>query len=151
MSESDKQTDRINAQVIGFPVPGQARLLIGPGSGYLDGGVPVDIALELIPAELQADGKMVIAVYQKDTLEILAVEPDTSATRTRHAKAATESVFIVILPPGCLRTTIVSSATGEGALPTIQTDIPLASLFSRCTPTHTPYCIWGNHHRPECS
>ena len=75
MNESDDHTDRINAQVIGFPAPGQARLLIGPGSGHLDGGVPVDISLELIPAELQTDGQMVIAVFQKDTLEILAVEP----------------------------------------------------------------------------
>lgn len=75
MNESDNHTDRINAQVIGFPAPGQARLLIGPGSGHLDGGVPVDISLELIPAELQTDGQMVIAIFQKDTLEILAVEP----------------------------------------------------------------------------
>lgn len=77
MSESEKRTDRINAQVIGFPSPGRARLLIGPGSGFLDGGVPVDVPLELIPAELQVDGQMVIAVYEPNSLEILAVEPDT--------------------------------------------------------------------------
>ncbi len=77
MTEPAKQIQRINAQVIGFPSPGQARLLIAPGSGVLDGGVPVDIALELIPADLQVDGQMVIAVYEQDSLDILAVEPDT--------------------------------------------------------------------------
>ena len=75
MSDPDRQTDFINAQVIGFPAPGQIRLLIGPGSGFLDGGVPVDISLDLVPAELRVDGQMVIAVFHKDTLEILAVEP----------------------------------------------------------------------------
>ena len=75
MNRANRETDFINAQVIGFPAPGQIRLLIGPGSGHLDGGVPVDIALELIPVELRVDGQMVIAVFQKDTLEILAVEP----------------------------------------------------------------------------
>ena len=76
MMEPAKQVQRINAQVIGFPAPGRARLLIAPGSGFLDGGVPVDIPLEVIPAELQVDGQMVIAVYKPDSLEILAVEPD---------------------------------------------------------------------------
>ena len=75
MSDSENETDFINAQVIGFPEPGQIRLLIGPGSGFLDGGVPVDISLDLVPAELRVDGQMVIAVFHKDTLEILAVEP----------------------------------------------------------------------------
>ena len=74
MTESDNQIQRINAQVIGFPSPGQARLLIAPGSGVLDGGVPVDIALEVIPANLRVDGQMVIAVYDRDSLEVLAVE-----------------------------------------------------------------------------
>ena len=75
MNRANRETDFINAQVIGFPVPGQARLLIGPGSGFLDGGVSVDISLDLVPAELRVDGQMVIAVFHKDTLEILAVEP----------------------------------------------------------------------------
>ena len=58
-----------------YAPPGQARLLIAPGSGVLDGGVPVDIKLELIPADLRAEGQMVVAVYDQDGLTILAVEP----------------------------------------------------------------------------
>ena len=81
MNRADRETDFINAQVIGFPEPGQARLLIAPGSGFLNGGVQVDIALELIPVELRADGQVVIAVFQKDTLEILAVEPAIDRNR----------------------------------------------------------------------
>ncbi|HUT95756.1 MAG TPA: hypothetical protein VMY37_40250 [Thermoguttaceae bacterium] len=77
MTDSDNRTQRINAQVIGFPSPGQARLLIAPGNGVLDGGVPVDIPIELISADLRVDRQMVIAVYEQDSLEILAVEPDT--------------------------------------------------------------------------
>ena len=77
MNEPAKQIQRINAQVIGFPSPGQARLLIAPGSGVLDGGVPVDIALELIRADLRVDRQMVMVIYEQDSLEILAVEPYT--------------------------------------------------------------------------
>jgi len=40
-----------------------------------DGTAGGNVALELIPADLRVDGQTVIAVYARDSLEILAVEP----------------------------------------------------------------------------
>jgi hypothetical protein len=69
--------DSVPAEVVACFIPGELRIVIHPGCGLADGGVPRDIPLELVPQELQLpntrlwvqlDDKMkVIRVWKRNT------------------------------------------------------------------------------------
>ena len=45
--------ERVPAVVFGCLVPGELRVILHPGAGHVDGGVPMDLPTEEIPPDLR--------------------------------------------------------------------------------------------------
>jgi hypothetical protein len=55
MDERSRETrnERIPAVVFGCLLPGELRIILHPGAGVADGGVPLNVAIDGIPAGLR--------------------------------------------------------------------------------------------------
>jgi hypothetical protein len=45
--------DCVPAQVFACLTPGELRIIVQPGNGFVDGGAPSDVPVEIIPPELR--------------------------------------------------------------------------------------------------
>ena len=71
----DEATIRIRARVIGCLRQGFLEILVGAGYGMLDGGVPTEIPLDIVPQALRLPNSEFIVVQDRKQGKIIAVEP----------------------------------------------------------------------------
>jgi hypothetical protein len=75
MNAGDQPTIRIRARVIGCLRGGFLEILVGAGYGMLDGGIPTEIPLDIVPQALRLPNSEFIVVQDRKQGKIIAVEP----------------------------------------------------------------------------
>ncbi len=65
---------RLPTRVIGCLRPGFPRVHIGPGIGLLDGGVPTEIPVGLVPGDLRMPNSEFTVVLKPDHRGVITVE-----------------------------------------------------------------------------
>jgi hypothetical protein len=72
---SNETVNRIPARVLGSLREGYIQIIVGAGLGMLDGGIHVEIPIELVPPLLRTPNSEFIAVQDRESLEIVSIEP----------------------------------------------------------------------------
>lgn len=74
MSNNDQNIGRIHGRVMACISPCFVKVLVGPGVGLLDGGIPTDIPEHIIPADLRFPNREFILVFDRRESRYVAVE-----------------------------------------------------------------------------
>lgn len=72
--DEDLNYSRCHAKVLGCLRSGWLEVIVGPGIGMLDGGIPTEIPMDLVPFNLRTPNTEFILVYDKNSHRYVAVE-----------------------------------------------------------------------------
>ena len=75
MTGPKPDTNRIRARVIGCLAPGCVDVILGPDIGMLNGGVPTQLPIDIVPIALRIPNTEFIVVLDRRASKIVAVEP----------------------------------------------------------------------------
>ncbi len=74
MSSDDQNICRIHGRVVACISPGFVKVLVGPGVGLLDGGIPTDVPEHIIPADLRFPNREFILIFNRRGSCYVAIE-----------------------------------------------------------------------------
>lgn len=72
--DEDVNFRRCHAKVLGCLRSGWLEVAVGPGIGMLDGGIPTEIPIDIVPIGLRTPNTEFILVYDKNAHRCVAVE-----------------------------------------------------------------------------
>jgi hypothetical protein len=68
-------TVRFTARVIGCITPGCVDIVLGPGIGMLDGGIPTVLPFDLVPSSLRMPNSEFVVIMDPRNHNVITVEP----------------------------------------------------------------------------
>jgi hypothetical protein len=74
MSRSEEETIKIRAKVLGCLRTGYLTVIVGYDYGMLDGGIPTDIPMDIVPFDLRMPNSEFTVVMVRRGGQIVAVE-----------------------------------------------------------------------------
>lgn len=65
---------KLHAKVLGCLAPGKLTIVLGPDIGLLDGGIPIEIPMEIVPFDLRMPNSRFYVVQDFAGGEIVSIE-----------------------------------------------------------------------------